>query len=80
MQYRNLGQSDLNVSTLCLGSMTWGSQNTEAEGHAQIDRALDAGVNFIDVAEMYPANPGPDDHWGDTEKVIGTWLAKTGRR
>ncbi len=80
MQYRNLGRSDLNVSTLCLGSMTWGSQNTEAEGHAQIDRALDAGVNFIDVAEMYPANPGPNDHWGDTEKVIGTWLAKTGRR
>lgn len=80
MQYRNLGRSDLNVSTLCLGSMTWGSQNTEAEGHAQIDRALDAGVNFIDVAEMYPANPGPDDHWGDTEKVIGTWLAKTVRR
>lgn len=80
MQYRKLGRSDLNVSTLCLGSMTWGSQNTEAEGHAQIDRALDAGVNFVDVAEMYPANPGPDDHWGDTEKIIGTWLAKTGRR
>jgi len=80
MQYRKLGRSDLNVSTLCLGSMTWGSQNTEAEGHAQIDRALDAGVNFVDVAEMYPANPGPDDHWGDTERIIGTWLAKTGRR
>ncbi len=80
MQYRRLGGSDLNVSTLCLGSMTWGSQNTETEGHAQIDRALDAGVNFIDVAEMYPANPGPDDHWGDTEKIIGTWLAGTGRR
>jgi len=80
MQYRHLGRSDLNVSRLCLGSMTWGSQNTEAEGHAQIDRALDAGVNFIDVAEMYPANPGPDDHWGDTEKIIGTWFAKTGRR
>lgn len=80
MQYRSLGRSDMNISTLCLGSMTWGSQNTEAEGHAQIDRALDAGVNFIDVAEMYPANPGPDDHWGDTEKIIGTWFAATGRR
>ncbi len=80
MKYRALGRSDLKVSTLCLGSMTWGSQNTEAEGHRQIDRALEAGVNFIDVAEMYPANPGPNDHWGDTEKVIGTWFAKTGRR
>ena len=80
MQYRKLGRSDLNVSTLCLGSMTWGSQNTEAEGHAQIDRALDAGVNFIDVAEMYPANPRPGDQCGDTEKIIGDWFAGTGRR
>ena len=80
MQYRNLGGGDLTVSTLCLGSMTWGSQNSEAEGHRQIDRALDAGVNFIDAAEMYPANPGPDDHWGDTERIIGTWFAGTGRR
>lgn len=80
MQYRKLGRSDLNVSTLCLGSMTWGSQNTEAEGHAQIERALSAGVNFIDVAEMYPANLGPDDRCGDTEKIIGAWFSKTGRR
>ncbi len=80
MKYRNLGRSDLNVSTLCIGSMTWGSQNTEAEGHAQIDSALYTGMTFIDVAEMYPANPGPNDHWGDTEKITETWLARTGPR
>ncbi|WP_417518296.1 aldo/keto reductase [Minwuia sp.] len=80
MNYRTLGRTDLNVSTLCLGSMTWGSRNSEAEGHAQIDHALDQGINFIDTAEMYPANPGPDDHFGDTEAVIGSWFAKTGRR
>lgn len=80
MKYRTLGRTELKVSTLCLGSMTWGSRNTEAEGHAQIDYALDQGINFIDTAEMYPANPGPDDHFGRTEEVIGTWFAKTGRR
>lgn len=80
MKYRTLGRTDLKVSTLCLGSMTWGGRNTQAEGHAQIDRALDQGVTFIDTAEMYPANPGPDDHFGKTEEVIGHWFAKTGRR
>lgn len=80
MNYRTLGRTDLNVSTLCLGSMTWGSRNTEAEGHAQIDHALDQGINFIDTAEMYPATPGPEDHFGKTEEVIGSWFAKTGRR
>lgn len=80
MNFRTLGRSDLNVSTLCLGSMTWGSRNTEAEGHEQIDYALDQGINFIDTAEMYPANPGPDDHFGNTEAVIGNWFAKMGRR
>jgi len=80
MNYKTLGRTDLKVSTLCLGSMTWGSQNTEAEGHAQIDYALDYGVNFVDTAEMYPANPGPDDHPGATEAIIGTWNAKPGNR
>ena len=61
MKFKTLGRTDLRVSELCLGSMTWGSQNTEAEGHAQIDYSLDHGVNFIDTAEMYPASPGPDD-------------------
>ncbi|MCW2306354.1 aldo/keto reductase [Rhodobium gokarnense] len=80
MDYTTLGRTELRVSTLCLGSMTWGSQNTEAEGHAQIDRALDAGINFIDTAEMYPANPGPSDYPGKTEDYIGTWIEKSGRR
>jgi len=80
MQYKKLGRSDLEVSALCLGSMTWGSQNTTAEGHAQIDRALDGGINFIDTAEMYPVNPIDAATCGDSETVIGEWFAKTGRR
>ncbi|MEO0363795.1 MAG: aldo/keto reductase, partial [Pseudomonadota bacterium] len=80
MKTKTLGRTDLAVSELCLGSMTWGSQNTEAEAHAQIDYALDHGVDFIDTAEMYPANPGPNDHPGKTEEFIGSWIAKSGRR
>lgn len=81
MQMRRLGRSEIEVSALCLGSMTWGSRNTPAEGHAQIDRALEAGVNFIDTAEMYPASPGPDNACGDTETVLGDWIAaNAGRR
>ncbi|WP_340110016.1 aldo/keto reductase [Pikeienuella sp. HZG-20] len=80
MKHTTLGRNGPTVSALCLGSMTWGSQNTEAEGHAQIERALAAGVNFIDTAEMYPANPGPNDQPGATEAIIGSWLAKSGRR
>ena len=80
MRYNPLGRTDLKVSELCLGSMTWGTQNTEAEGHAQIDRALDAGVNFIDTAEMYPTNPVSADTAGRTEEIIGNWVAKSGRR
>ncbi|MEM7242896.1 MAG: aldo/keto reductase [Pseudomonadota bacterium] len=80
MDYRTLGTSDLNVSHLCLGSMTWGTQNTEAEGHAQIDLALDHGVNFIDTAEMYPVNPTSAETQGDSERILGTWIEKSGRR
>lgn len=80
MEYRKLGRTDLSVSTLCLGSMTWGTQNTEDEGHAQIDMSLDHGINFIDTAEMYPTTPLSKETQGDTESIIGTWLAKTGRR
>ncbi|MBV0911404.1 aldo/keto reductase [Anianabacter salinae] len=80
MKMNRLGRTDVMVSELCLGSMTWGTQNTEAEGHAQIDRALDRGVNFIDTAEMYPTNPVSAETVGDTESIIGTWLARTGRR
>ncbi|MEL7216518.1 MAG: aldo/keto reductase, partial [Pseudomonadota bacterium] len=75
-----LGRTGIEVSDLCLGSMTWGTQNSEAEGHAQIDRALERGVNFIDTAEMYPATPPGRATAGRTEDIIGTWVAKSRRR
>ncbi|MBL4597389.1 MAG: aldo/keto reductase [Rhizobiaceae bacterium] len=80
MEYRTLGRTDLNVSRLCLGSMTWGTQNTIEEGHEQIDYAVDHGVNFIDTAEMYPVNPISKETQGASEVVIGDWFEKTGRR
>ena len=80
MIYKQLGRTDLDVSLLCLGSMTWGTQNTPAEGHAQIDMALDHGINFIDTAEMYPTNPLGRETQGDTERIIGQWVEATGRR
>ncbi|ATG47553.1 aldo/keto reductase [Celeribacter ethanolicus] len=80
MKMRKIGRSDLLVSEICLGSMTWGSQNTEAEGHAQIDRAKEVGVNFIDTAEMYPVNPVRKETAGDTEEIIGQYLAARGGR
>ena len=75
-----LGRTGLMVSELCLGSMTWGNRNSEAEGHAQIDMALDHGLNFIDTAEMYPVNPVAAATVGLSEAVIGSWVAKTRRR
>ena len=80
MQKRNLGGSDLEVSALCLGSMTWGTQNTAEEAHEQIDRALDAGINFIDTAEMYPVNPVSAETTGRTERIIGLWFERGNRR
>ncbi len=80
MKYNKLGNSDLNVSEICLGSMTWGTQNSEAEGHAQMDYALEQGVNFFDVAELYPANPISAETQGRTEEIIGTWFKATGKR
>lgn len=80
MQYRRLGTSDLRVSELTLGSMTWGTQNAIEEAHAQIDMALEHGVNMIDTAEMYPVNPLSRETQGRTEKIIGEWLARTKRR
>ena len=74
-----LGHTGLMVSELCLGTMTWGTQNTEAEGHAQIAMALDHGVNFLDTAEMYPVNPVSAETMGHTETILGTYLAKGGR-
>lgn len=79
MEYRPLGNTDVNVSVITLGTMTWGEQNTEAEAHEQIDYALDQGINFIDVAEMYPVPPRPETQ-GLTEQYLGTWLASRGRR
>ena len=80
MRYRKLGKSDISVSEICLGSMTWGTQNSEAEGHAQIDYALDHGVNFIDTAELYPVNPMSAETAGRTEEIIGSWISSSGRR
>ena len=80
LKYNQLGRTGLKVSALCLGSMTWGTQNTVAEGHAQIDMALDHGINFIDTAEMYPTTPLSKETQGDTERVIGSWIEKTSRR
>ncbi|MGZ9410719.1 MAG: aldo/keto reductase [Methylocystis sp.] len=74
MEYRKLGDSDLSVSAICLGSMTWGQQNSEAEGHAQLDYAFDCGVNFIDTAEIYSIPPRQETQ-GSSERIIGSWLA-----
>jgi aryl-alcohol dehydrogenase-like predicted oxidoreductase len=79
MQTRRLGRSDLFVSHICLGSMTWGEQNTEAEGHAQMDLAFSRGVNFIDTAELYPIPPRAETQ-GRTERIIGTWMKAKGNR
>jgi aryl-alcohol dehydrogenase-like predicted oxidoreductase len=74
MQYRPLGRSPLKVSTICLGTMTWGQQNDVREAHAQLDRAVAAGVNFIDTAETYPVPPMAGTY-GRTEEILGAWLA-----
>ncbi len=79
MEYRPLGRTDLRVSVICLGSMTWGQQNTEAEAHEQMDLALDHGVNFIDTAEMYAIPPRKETQ-GLTEAYIGSWLAARNNR
>lgn len=79
MEFRRLGRTDLKVSAIGLGTMTWGIQNSEAEGHAQMDLALDRGISFWDTAEMYPIPPGPATY-GGTERIIGSWLKSRGRR
>ena len=80
MQKVLLGRTGLRVSSICLGTMTWGSQTSEAEGHAQADLALERGVDFWDTAEMYPVNPVRAETVGRTEEIIGTWLASRGGR
>ncbi len=79
MKYTTLPSTNIKVSKICLGSMTWGEQNTEAEAHEQLDFAIDQGVNFIDTAELYSV-PAKKETQGSTEKIIGTWLQKTGKR
>ncbi|MDM5178634.1 aldo/keto reductase [Massilia sp. DJPM01] len=74
-----LGRTPLEVSKICLGSMTFGEQNSEADAHSQLDYALERGINFVDTAEMYPVMPRPQTQ-GDTERFIGSWLKKSGRR
>lgn len=79
MEYRPLGRTDMTVSSACLGTMTWGQQNTEAQGHEQLDYALTRGINFIDTAEMYSV-PGDPKTQGSTERIIGTWIKARGKR
>jgi aryl-alcohol dehydrogenase-like predicted oxidoreductase len=74
MEYSTLGSSNLSVSRICLGSMTWGKQNNQEDANQQIDYALSQGINFIDTAEMYAVPPSPDTY-GKTETIIGNWLA-----
>jgi aryl-alcohol dehydrogenase-like predicted oxidoreductase len=79
MKMNKLGRTDLAVSRVCLGTMTFGQQNTEADAHSQLDYALERGINFVDTAEMYPVPPSAETQ-GSTERFIGSWLKKTGKR
>lgn len=79
MEYRKLGRTELKVSEICLGTMTWGQQNTQSEGHEQMDYAVSCGINFFDAAEMYPIPPKAETQ-GRTEQIIGTWFQKNKNR
>jgi aryl-alcohol dehydrogenase-like predicted oxidoreductase len=79
MKKNQLGTTDLRVTRVCLGTMTWGQQNNESEAHSQLDYALERGINFVDTAEMYPV-PGRAETQGSTERYIGTWIKKSGKR
>lgn len=79
MEYRNLGTSDVKVSSLCLGTMTFGEQNSEQEAHQQIEYALDRGINFLDAAELYPVPPMAETQ-GRTEQYLGSWLKQPANR
>lgn len=80
MKSNLLGRTGLTVSEICLGTMTWGTQNSEAEAHEQLDYALEQGVSFIDTAEAYPTTPSSVEVVGRTEEIIGGWLQRRGRR
>lgn len=79
MEFRALGHSGLSVSTISMGTMTFGEQNTEAEGHALLDIAADHGINFLDAAELYPVSPRPETQ-GRTEQIVGSWVKARGNR
>lgn len=79
MQYNDLSNTGIKVSKICLGTMTWGQQNSESEGHEQLDYAISQGINFMDTAEMYSV-PAKAETQGSTEKIIGTWLNKRKKR
>ena len=79
MNYKKLGNTDIDVSTICLGTMTWGEQNSQEEGFEQMDYALEQGVNFWETAEIYSIPP-KQETFGDTEVIIGNWFEKTGKR
>ena len=79
MNYKKLGNTDLEVSTICLGTMTWGEQNTQEEGFEQMDYAFEKGVNFWDTAEIYSI-PMREETYGETERIIGNWFQKTNKR
>jgi aryl-alcohol dehydrogenase-like predicted oxidoreductase len=79
MKYNFIPHTDIKVSKICLGTMTWGNQNTRDDAFNQMDFALDSGVNFFDTAELYPV-PANADTYGDTERFIGDWFSKTKKR
>jgi aryl-alcohol dehydrogenase-like predicted oxidoreductase len=79
MKYTTLPNTDIKISKICLGTMTFGEQNTEADGHAQMDYALEQGINFFDTAELYSV-PGRKETYGSTERILGTWFKKTKKR
>ena len=79
MRYTKLPNTDIEISKICLGTMTWGKQNTESEAHVQMDMAIEKGINFFDTAELYPV-PAEAETQGRTSTYIGTWLKKTGNR
>ncbi|WP_076416215.1 NADP(H)-dependent aldo-keto reductase [Shewanella sp. UCD-KL12] len=79
MEYRRIPHSSLEVSELCLGTMTWGEQNTQAEAFSQLDYAIGEGINFIDTAEMYPVPPKAETQ-GETERILGHYLKQSGKR
>ena len=79
MNYKKLGTTNLDVSTICLGTMTWGEQNSQKEGFKQMDYALDKGINFFDTAELYSVPPKKET-FGHTETIIGNWFKKTNQQ